>query len=99
MESDEHVVTLIVSDLEETEFDAYANTSDEEIDLDDLAVNEAINDDSATLTARSEIDSSNSETDWSADKSLSFSLRTFKPPTHFIAGYKGYKKFFLFIFG
>ena len=55
MESDEEgVMTLNVSDLEEIEFDDYADTSEEETDIDDLAVNEVISeDDSATLTASS----------------------------------------------
>ena len=38
-----------------TDFDVYADTSDENIHLNDLAVNKAINDDdSPTLTASSE---------------------------------------------
>ena len=81
----EDVVTLLAFQLEETEFDDYANTSDEEID--DLAVNEAINDDdSPTLTASCESDSS--DTGRSADASLSFYLHVFKRPT-IIARYKG----------
>ncbi|XP_063853470.1 phosphatidylinositol transfer protein beta isoform-like isoform X3 [Scylla paramamosain] len=71
MESDgEGVVTLVVSDLEEIEGYGYADTSEEEVILDDLAVNEVISDDdSATLTASSESDSSDNETSQSVGAS------------------------------
>ena len=59
MESDEEgVVTLNVSDLQVIEFDDCADTSDEEIDPDDLAVSEVrSDDDSATVTASNGSDS------------------------------------------
>lgn len=68
MESDEEIeVTLFVSGLEEIELDDYANTSEEEIDLDDLAVSEVVlDDDFAILTANSGSDNSGDETSQSA---------------------------------
>ena len=70
MESDEEgVVTLNVSDLQIIEFDDCADTSDEEIDLDDLAGSEVRgDDDSATVTASSGSDSEG-EASQSADAS------------------------------
>ncbi|MPC59144.1 hypothetical protein E2C01_053159 [Portunus trituberculatus] len=71
MELDEEgVVTLDVSHLEVIEGDEFADTSNEEIILDDLAVNEVISkDNSATLTASSESNSSDEDTSQSADES------------------------------
>ncbi|MPC83905.1 hypothetical protein E2C01_078626 [Portunus trituberculatus] len=77
MEVDEEgVVTLCVSDLE-VEFDDYADTSEEEIDLDDLAVREVeSDDDSATVTASSGSDSNDGEARQSADASSAQTVHT-----------------------
>ena len=71
MESDEEgVVTLNVSNLEEIEFDDYADTSEEETNIDDLAIDEVISeDDSDTLTASSGSSSSDGEASQSAGAS------------------------------
>ena len=60
---------------------------DEEIHLDDLAVNKAINDDdSPTLTASSESFSEMGETNWSADELSRFYLCILKQLAHVCHG-------------